>query len=336
MSGWSWSWLALSLLGAARTQERSASGAAVAVDAIATTVADLARAKQFFTGVLDFVAVDERGAAGDDAGRLWGVFGWRVQTARLRLGAEFLELTEVTTPRGRPYPADTKANDAWFQHIAIVVSDMDRAYERLRAHDVAHASSAPQTLPAWNENAGGIRAFYFRDRDGHFLELLQFPPGKGEARWQRQDALFLGIDHTALVVADTDTSLAFYRDTLGLRVAGTSENWGPEQERLNGVFGARLRITTLRASHGPGIELLEYLAPGPGRPAPLDLAASDLAHWHVAVRTDDVAATFARLRATRARFVSPGPVAVEGTLALTSRDPDGHVLLLVEAGASSR
>src|SRR5439155_656512 len=81
--------------------------------------------------------------------------------------------------------------------------------------------------------------------DGHALEVLWFPPGKGAAKWQRRDALFLGIDHTAIVVGDTARSLACYRDALGLVVAGESENWGPEQERLNNVAGARLRITTL-------------------------------------------------------------------------------------------
>ena len=31
--------------------------------------------------------------------------------------------------------------------------------------------------------AGGIQAFYFRDPDGHFLEMLAFPAGKGDAKW---------------------------------------------------------------------------------------------------------------------------------------------------------
>ena len=74
---------------------------------------------------------------------------------------------------------------------------------------------------------------------------------RATARWHRPTSqLFLGIDHTAIVVADTDRSLSCYRDTLGLRVVGRSENYGPEQERLNNVFGARLRITTLRAAAG--------------------------------------------------------------------------------------
>ena len=93
------------------------------------------------------------------------------------------------------------------------------------------------------------------------------------------DKLFLGIDHTAIVISDTDASLRFYRDVLGLQVVGESENYGPEQERLNNVFGARLRITSLRAASGPGVEFLEYLAPGDGRPYPPEEKANDLIHW---------------------------------------------------------
>ena len=62
------------------------------------------------------------------------------------------------------------------------------------------------------------------------------------------------------MVSDTDKSLAFYRDLLGLRVAGESENHGVEQEHLNQVFGARLHITGLRAESGPGIEFLYWSA----------------------------------------------------------------------------
>ena len=169
--------------------------------------------------------------------------------------------------------------------MAIIVSDMDRAYRRLRENRVEHASSGPQRLPDWNPAAGGIEAFYFKDPDGHALEVLRFPPGKGDPRWQdSRGKLFLGIDHTAIVVADTEASLRFYRDLLGMKVAGESENHGTEQEHLNNVFGARLRITALRSASGPGIELLEYLAPRDGRAAPADLRANDLLSWRTRLR----------------------------------------------------
>src|SRR5262249_57597761 len=87
-------------------------------------------------------------------------------------------------------------------------------------------------LPDWNPNAGGIRAFYFKDPDGHPLEVLWFPPDKGNPRWHRpSDRLFLGIDHTAIVVGSTEASLACYRDTLGLRVVGGRENYVAAPER---------------------------------------------------------------------------------------------------------
>jgi catechol 2,3-dioxygenase-like lactoylglutathione lyase family enzyme len=257
-----------------------------------------------------------------------------MRVVRLQLGNEVIELTEYLTPKGKPFPSDSRGNDQWFQHIAIIVSDMEKAYAWLRAHKVQHASTGPQRLPDWNPNAGGIKAFYFRDPDGHFLEILWFPPGKGDPQWhQSTDKLFLGIDHTAIVVSDTEASLKFYRDTLGMKIAGESENYGAEQEHLNNVFGARLRITSLRAASGPGIEFLEYLAPRDGRPLPADAKANDLIHWQtrlVAIETEDAAQ---RLRAGAYGFISPGVVSLSEShlgfkKATLVRDPDGHAMLL--------
>jgi len=304
------------------------------VATVGTTVADLARSTRFFIDVLGFAL--EGNAPSEFSGRpfelLHGLFGARARVATLRLGRERIELTEYLAPRGQPYPVDTRGNDRWFQHIAIITSDMPEAYARLREHGVAHASSGPQRLPDWNPGAAGIAAFYFRDPDGHFLEILQFPAGKGEARWQAKDTLFLGIDHTAITVGSTTTALAFYRDGLGLTVAGHGENYGEEQEHLNNVFGARLRITTLRATDGPGIELLEYLAPRTGRPAPLDLAANDLAHWQTTLVADDPAPLLAAQHG--GGLVSPDVVRVDAAAfgfsrGVMLRDPDGHAMRVV-------
>jgi catechol 2,3-dioxygenase-like lactoylglutathione lyase family enzyme len=326
--------------GAAAVAPRAADPAPLvsAVRSVGYTVSDLERSARFLTDVLEFRRVDEgREIAGEAWERLAGVFGLRARVARLRLGDEEVELSEYLAPRGRPIPADLRGNDRAFQHAAIVVSDMARAYERLRERGVVHASSGPQRLPDWNPNAGGIEAFYFRDPDGHFLELIAFPAGKGDAKWKRAyGRLFLGIDHTAIVVADTETSLRLYRDALGLRVAGESENWGREQEHLNNVFGARLRITGLRADSGPGIELLEYLAPRDGRAAPADLRANDLVHWQTTLVTADAAAAARRLRPPVTAWVSPGEVtlplddAAGLGRALLLRDADGHALRLAE------
>ena len=307
---------------------------AVAVDAVGMTVTDMDRSVDFYSRVLKFDKVSDTEVTGESVERLKGVFGVRARIVRMKLGGEQIELTEFLAPRGRSIPEDSRSNDRWFQHVAIIVRDMDNAYAWLRQNNVQHASSGPQRLPDWNPNAGGIKAFYFRDPDGHNLEILQFPAGKGDAKWQHPgDDLFMGIDHTAIVVADTDRSLAFYRDTLGMRVAGESENFGTEQEHLNNVHGARLRITALRASSGPGVELLEYIAPRDGRAYPRDLHANDVAHWETIMRTGDPAQSWTVLRKSHSEFVSSGAEeTVDGAdrvIGFLAKDPDGHVIGLL-------
>lgn len=306
------------------------------VGAIGMTVSDMDTSVDFYSRVLSFQKVSDVEVTGEDYERLQGVFGLRMRVVRLRLGDEFIELTEYLTPKGRPVPVDSRSNDRWFQHIAIITSDMDQAYALLRKNKVEHASTGPQRLPDWNKSAGGIKAFYFRDPDKHWLEILQFPSGKGDQKWQKKDKLFLGIDHTAIVVGDTETSLKFYRDGLGLHIAGTSENYGTEQEHLNNVFGARVRITSLRAaSGGPGIEFLEYLAPRDGRLVPADARASDLFHWQTTLIVNTADSFAKRLFAENSRFVSPGVVVLSDkslgfSRGLLARDPDGHVMALLE------
>lgn len=307
-----------------------------AVDAVNMTVSDADRAVDFYSRVLHFEKISDTEVAGETYEHLEGAFGLRMRVVRMRLGDEYVHLTEYLAPKGRPIPADARSNDRSFQHIAIIVSDMDRAYAWLRQNKIEHASSGPQRLPDWNKNAAGIRAFYFKDPDGHPLEVLEFPADKGLEKWHRKsDELFLGIDHTAIVVEDTDSSLKFYRDLLGLRVAGESENYGSEQEHLNNVFGAHLRITSLRPPLGPGIELLEYLSPRSGQPFPSDERANDIVHRQTELLTADAQAAAQKLIAAHTKFVSSGVVTEsDGQLGFRSavlvRDPDGHAILIEE------
>src|SRR5262249_1333328 len=128
-----------------------------AVDAVGMTVADMDRSVDFYSRVLGFTPVSDAEVAGDSWEQLRDVFPIRMRVVRLRPGQEHLELTEYLAPRGRPAPVDARSNDRWFQHVAIVVGDMDRAYQWLHDQRVTYVSSGPQRLPDWNPNAGGIR-----------------------------------------------------------------------------------------------------------------------------------------------------------------------------------
>lgn len=306
------------------------------IGAIGINVSDMDRSVKFFSEALSFEKATDAEFQSGEFDRLTGVFGARVRVVTMKLGDEKVELTEYLTPQGRPVPPDSRSNDLWFQHIAVVVSDMDKAYERVRNSGARPISTEPQRLPDWNKAAGGIRAFYFMDPDGHPLELIYFPPGKGDPRWQKNaGALFLGIDHTAIAVSDTEKSLEFYRDALGMRVAGESRNYGTEQEYLNHVFGSMVRITGLRAGGGPGIEFLEYLTPGDGRPYPKDAKANDLIGWEVNMRAEDTEGLYSKLISGGVTLISPAvadsPAKSLGfKKAFMVRDPDGHALKFVE------
>ena len=102
------------------------------VEAVGMTVSDMDRSIEFFSKVLSFEKIGDVEVAGSEYERLQGVFGARMRVARMKLGGEVIELTEYLAPQGRPIPVDSRANDRWFQHIAIVVSDMDKAYQQLR------------------------------------------------------------------------------------------------------------------------------------------------------------------------------------------------------------
>jgi catechol 2,3-dioxygenase-like lactoylglutathione lyase family enzyme len=129
-----------------------------------------------------------------------------------------------------------------------------------------------------------------------------------------RDRTFLGIDHTAIVVSNTSASLKFYRDLLGLKLAGESTNYGTEQAHFNNVQDARLHISGLRSISGPGIEFLEYLEPKDGRSLPTDAKPNDLSHWQTTLVVKDATAIAERLKLNGSTFISPIVVTIPGQI----------------------
>ncbi|MEB3277158.1 MAG: VOC family protein [Cyanobacteriota bacterium] len=320
------------------------------------TCRDLEPTAQFYVDQLGF----SRGAGWQLEGcryaTLLGLPQAALKLMRLHLGAECLELMQVLDPgpgqrQGHPIPADSRSCDLWFQHICMVCRDLDGAISQLQpalqSGRAQAVSTAAQTLPPWNTAAAGIRAYKFRDPEGHNLELLQFPPDKGDARWHQANGsasgnpepqpMNLGIDHSAISVASTETSCRFYDQLLGLRLGGDGINSGPTQDGLDGLSDTQVRITGHRCPLGAGIECLNYLPPNRGRAMPTDLGAQDLAHWQIRLQLDDLNAVVDQIEPFGGRLISPGIVdlgeegkALGFARALQVADPDGHRLQLVE------
>jgi catechol 2,3-dioxygenase-like lactoylglutathione lyase family enzyme len=306
-----------------------------AVVAVGMTVGDMDSAVSFYSKVLSFNKISEGFEDSIDSQELEHVPGAKARVVRMRLGHTFIDLTQYLSPKGKPVPTDSMSNDLWFQHIAIVVSDMEKAYGQLRQNGVRGISDGPQRLPRWNKQAADIEAYYFKDPEGQPLELLHFPVGKGDPQWHEgTSALFLGIDHTAIAAGNTDQSLRFYR-SLGFQERGHSLNYGVEQEHLSGVAGARVRITSLRAPSGPGIELLEYENPKTGRRMPADEQANDLIHHQTILMTNEIRRTIETLCRAQVRFVSVGVSCErlstrEPRHRVLIRDPDGHGIEVID------
>ena len=87
------------------------------IASIALVTTDLARACAFYEQALGFEPVSS--ARCDSA-----------EVATLRLGEETLNLVRPDR-LGQAYPEPQAANDPWFQHFAIAVSDAAAAFERL-------------------------------------------------------------------------------------------------------------------------------------------------------------------------------------------------------------
>jgi catechol 2,3-dioxygenase-like lactoylglutathione lyase family enzyme len=304
--------------------------------AIGITVKDMNRSVKFYHEVLGFKKISDTELSGPDHEALQGLFGLRMRVVRMQLGDELIDLTDYLTAGGRSIPEDQQSNDLFFQHIAIVVSDMEKAYRRLQQYNVEHVSTGPQTLPVTNVAAAGIKAFYFHDPDNHTLELIYFPKGKGQAKWQQAyGKLFLGIDHTAIGISNTESSHRFYHDLLGIERKGDSWNKGTEQEHLNNVAGASLHITGYRASGGPGIEFLEYLHPGAGKSYPADSRTDDIWHWQTMLIVDDAEKLYNRFVSSHYKILSSKLVHLpsgngHSRKAFIVRDDDGHAVLLTE------
>jgi catechol 2,3-dioxygenase-like lactoylglutathione lyase family enzyme len=223
------------------------------------------------------------------------------------LGAERIEIAVAADPR----PELFLSNETGFQHFALVVADMRRAYAQLSACAGWRPISlaGPERLP---KTSGGATAFKFRDPEGRPLELLQFPPDAIPPLWRARfeadpQRLFHGIDHTGITIRDAGASAAFWA-RLGLEVAHRQLNQGPEQARLDAfaaVADAEVEIVSLSPPGGlrPGVEMLCYRRPPTATRAAPDLSTA----------------------ATRIVLSAPPPPGAG------DRDPDGHRLAFARA-----
>lgn len=149
----------------------------------------------------------------------------------------------------------------------------------------------------------------------------------------------LRVGNFSHIVANLDTSLAFYRDVLGLEVTGSIPfSPDPAIRTLGGTSTGQSGVYILEVPGSElGVELIEYkdIERTPQHPHFVDVGAANLA-----LRVRDVDALFAKIeKFPGVKILTAGgkPVDVvtpNGTLrALFLLDPDGFVVELIEVPA---
>ena len=133
----------------------------------------------------------------------------------------------------------------------------------------------------------------------------------------------LTLSQCFVLVHDPDLALTFYRDALGL-------------ELRNDVARQDFRWITVGAASQPGvgIVLTNYLN---GSPADSDAVAALVAKGAlngVHFRSDDLDATFEKVRATDAEIVQEPVEQPWGTRDFAVRDPSGNLLRIDQPPAS--
>ena len=84
------------------------------------------------------------------------------------MAVEFLEY--LAPPGGRPFPADSDANDLWHWETTMVVDDIEKAAQRLENNNLEFISSGIVEI---NGDLGFSQGLLIRDPDGHGVKIIE-------------------------------------------------------------------------------------------------------------------------------------------------------------------
>jgi catechol 2,3-dioxygenase-like lactoylglutathione lyase family enzyme len=141
------------------------------------------------------------------------------------------------------------------------------------------------------------------------------------------------LDHISVTVSDMDRSLAFYRDTLGLKEMERHRLEGETISKMAGKKDVVMQVVRLAAPDTPTIllDLQEYVQPK-GRVS--DAKLGDVAHSHFCFGVPDVWGAYRELSAKGLKFVSE-PVSFDLEWGIVHvvfmYDPDGYIIELVQS-----
>jgi len=127
-------------------------------------------------------------------------------------------------------------------------------------------------------------------------------------------------------VSNLDSSVAFYRDLMHMKLERTYEVAGKALEEATGFPGAHIKVAVL-SFRGHHLKLIQYLSPEGKKN--FEANPYDVGYSHVAIRVDNVQEAYDELRAKGVKFMSPPvhPIPEKPEIIFTYFfDPDGLIV----------
>ena|SRR5262245_60306768 len=295
-------------------------------------VADLDKAIAFYR---DGLGLDIQGAPSnaEQNPALRNMFGlpdaqlrWMVgRPAGMRTGVEIVEIK-----RAESKPLERRIQDPGAFTLILIVRELDPIVTRLKAMGtpIVTTGGAPVDVPF----GGRARGIVVKDPDGHFVEIVQAPPGEAPA----PNAPNISAVRVRLTVEDAGQTMRQYQQ---LGMAGSMNVMFESSAPVLKMFGlkadAQYRVATMDVPNAPKVEFIDFK--GVDR-RNIRGTIQDPGSTRMQLQVRDVDAAIESLKAAGGAVVSTGGGTVElpgrggaTTKVAIVRDPNNLFLVLIQA-----
>jgi len=321
----------------ARTQAQEPAGLVVGLgNFFSPIVSDLEKAIAFYR---DGLGLDIQGAPAnaDQNPALRNMFGlpdaqlrWAVgRPPAMRTGVEIVEVKKAESK-----PIERRIQDPGAFTLILIVRELAPILARLKTMGVPVVTTggAPVDVPF----GGRARGVVVKDPDGHFVELVQAPPGEAPVA----GAPNIISVRVRLTVEDAGQAMRLYQQ-LGL--AGTMnvmfESSAPVLKMFGLTAGAQYRVATMDVPNGPKVEFIDFK--GVDRRT-VRANIQDPGSTRMQLQVRDVDAVIESLKAAGGAVVSTGGSTVDlpgrggaTTKVAIVRDANNLFLVLIQAAPAA-
>jgi len=242
-----------------------------------------------------------------------------------------VEIVEIKKADGKPL--ERRMQDPGAFTLILIVRELDPIVARLRMMGVAVMTTggAPVDVPF----GGRGRGIVVKDPDGHFVEIVQTPPGEAAA----PGAPNITAVRVRLTVEDAGQTMRIYQQ-LGL--PGTMNVMFESSAPVLKMFGLKndvqYRVATMDVPNGPKLEFIDFK--GVDRRT-VRANIQDPGSTRMQLQVRDVAAAIEVLKAAGGAVVSTGGGTIDlpgrggaTTKVAIVRDPNNLFLVLIQAAGN--